>query len=191
MKKADPIRCTEDLTNFKNYYLDIKPNPRNYLMIVLGLNTALRISDILNLKWGDVYDVPNRQVKSHLCIKEHKTGKAKKIFINSSISKAIKKNYRKGINESSFLISHNRDFNAKISRIQAYRIIHEAAEYYNLDGVISCHSLRKTFGYQARVQGADASVLVDIYNHSSFEVTKRYLGIAQDDYDNIYMNIRI
>ena len=56
MNTAQPIRSTEDLNNFKKYYKEVRPSKRNLLLIVMGLNTALRISDILGLKWEDVYD---------------------------------------------------------------------------------------------------------------------------------------
>ena len=47
MNTAQPIRNLEDLKNFKNYYKEIHPNARNQLLVILGLNTALRISDLL------------------------------------------------------------------------------------------------------------------------------------------------
>ena len=55
MNTAQPIRRDEDLERIKNYYLTEHPNPRNQLLMILGLNTALRISDILSLRWKDVY----------------------------------------------------------------------------------------------------------------------------------------
>ena len=58
-------------------------------------------------------------------------------------------------------------------------------------GVVSCHSLRKTFGYHAWRQGVPPVLLMNIYNHSSFQVTKRYLGIEQDDRDRIFKNIEL
>lgn len=54
---------TKDLKNFKNYYKEIQPNPRNELMIIMGLNTALKISDILELKWQEVYDFERKEYK--------------------------------------------------------------------------------------------------------------------------------
>ena len=54
MKLTQPIRDIVELDKIKKYYCDIKPNKRNYLLIVCGLNTALRISDILKLRWKDV-----------------------------------------------------------------------------------------------------------------------------------------
>lgn len=55
MSTTEPIRDIQKLLDFKNYYLNVKPNLRNYTIIILGLNTALRISDILNLTCDDIY----------------------------------------------------------------------------------------------------------------------------------------
>ena len=53
MGTAQPIRNDEELEAFRNYYLEQKTNYRNYALICLGVNSALRISDILKLKWND------------------------------------------------------------------------------------------------------------------------------------------
>ena len=76
-----------------------------------------------------------------------------------------------------------------INRVQAYRIIKEAAQAAGLDEYVSCHSLRKTFGYFAWKQGVPPAMLMDIYNHSSYRVTKRYLGIEQDERDCVFQQI--
>ena len=62
MNSAQPIKKTRDLEKFKNYYKEIKPNYRNELLIILGLNTALRISDMLSLEWHSVYDFDKKIV---------------------------------------------------------------------------------------------------------------------------------
>ena len=78
---------------------------------------------------------------------------------------------------------------AQVSRSQAYRMITTAAKAVGLDGQISCHSLRKTFGYHAWKQGSDPVVIMVIFNHSSLSITKRYLCIEQDDKDDVYRNV--
>ena len=74
MSTTQPIRDKESLQKFKIFYKTQKPNPRNYAIIVLGLNTALRISDILNLTSEMVYD--HNKVREHIVVKEQKTGKS-------------------------------------------------------------------------------------------------------------------
>ena len=56
MGTTQPIRNKDELAAFRMYYKDIHPNRRNYCLIVMGLNTALRISDLLRLKWDNVYN---------------------------------------------------------------------------------------------------------------------------------------
>lgn len=196
MNLAQPIKKTRDLENFKNYYKEIKPNYRNRLLIILGLNTALRISDILSLKWNDTYDFEKKEYKNHIIITEQKTGKMSQIYINSNVLGALKdsKEYLEQRNQiitsNTYLFNHSNK-NVPITRSQAFRIVKEAADYYSISGVISCHSLRKTFGYHAWKQGASPALLVTIFNHSSFNITKRYLGIEQDDKDKIFKKIKL
>ena len=196
MNLAEPIKKTRDLEKIKRYYKEIHPNPRNELMIILGLNTALRISDILGLRWQDVYDFEQKNYKNHINIVEQKTGKTTQIYINNNVLetlheyKAYLKQKKHKIEKDSFLFSHSNK-NVPISRVQAFRIIKNAAEDSNISGVISCHSLRKTFGYHAWKQGASPVILVTVFNHSSYQITKRYLGIEQDDKDKIFKKIKL
>ena len=57
MSTTEPIRNKTDLQKFMDYYAAIQPNPRNQALILLGLYTALRIGDILQLNWRMVYDL--------------------------------------------------------------------------------------------------------------------------------------
>lgn len=82
MGTTQPIRNRQELQNFSSYYKQIKPHLRNYTLVVLGLNTALRISDLLNLRWRSVYDFKKNCFRDHLLVWEHKTGKRNYIAIN-------------------------------------------------------------------------------------------------------------
>jgi len=197
MNTAQPIRKPEDLENLKSYYKVKVPNPRNYLLIIMGLNTALRISDILQLQWKDVYDFKNNCLNEHIIIVEQKTGKYSSIAVNENLEYALEK-YRnaliskgKIIKPETYIYESFGFDNQPISRVQAFRIIKKAANACNISGVVSCHSLRKTFGYHAWKQGISPVLLMNIYNHSSFVVTQRYLGIEQDDRDNVFKTITI
>lgn len=197
MNTAQPIRSEEDLAHIKEYYRAVRPNGRNYLFIIMGLNTALRVSDVIQLKWKDVYDFPAGACREHISLEEQKTGKATIILLNHSVKTAIRE-YREfldgrnvSVREEDYLFGSYGHGDSHISRVQAFRIIRQAAQDCGIEGVISCHSLRKTLGYHAWKQGVQPVMLMNIFNHSSFQITQRYLGIEQDDRDDIFRNIKI
>ena len=188
MAATDPIRDKKQLNQIADYWLKLK-NFRNYAMIVAGAYTALRISDLLRLKWNDVYDEENGAFRSHVTLTEKKTGKEKTIALNPKVIAALRQYlpHRRG----EYIFSSNRKEDKAISRIQAWRIIREAAKAIKVAGKIACHSLRKTFGYFAWKDGVMPVMLMDIFNHSSFDVTRCYLGITQDDRDSVYLNLQL
>ena len=151
---------------------------------------------LLGLRWQDVYLFEWDKYSEHICLVEQKTGKHSSIYINHNIVEALQAYHKQLIEQchpplpKDYLFSHSNK-REPITRVQAFRIIKTAANYYQIPGVICCHSLRKTFGYQAWRQGVSPALLVSIYNHSSYEVTKRYLGIEQDDRDKIFQEIQI
>lgn len=195
MNTAQPIRNNEDLLRFMEYYKTISPNSRNDLMMVMGLNTALRISDILGLRWRDVYDFEQERHKVHLSLVEQKTDKRTLILLNQNVKHALADHMAqlqgrgRQVNPEDWLFENQKRAGNPISRIQAFRIVKKAAAACHLEGVISCHSLRKTFGYYAWRQGVEPAMLMNLFNHSSFANTVRYLGIEQDDRDRIFRDI--
>lgn len=192
MNKSQPIKNKEKLDRFKNFYIEEEYNPRNYMFISLGLNTALRVSDLLKFTWNDVYNFDNGCFRTHVKLTEQKTTKQSVIFLNSRIINSLSWYKSEAIINflpDTFLFSN--DNNQHISRSTAYRIVHNAAVSCEIEGVISPHSLRKTFGYYAWKQGTSPVLLMDIYQHSLFEITKRYLGIEQDERDSVFRDVVI
>lgn len=128
---------------------------------------------------------------------EKKTGKQTVIALNQSVIEALKIFLASDYYQDNFpkpqeyIFIGRKNTGMPIDRVQAYRIIKEAATAAGLDEHVSCHSLRKTFGYFAWKQGVPPAMLMDIYNHSSYKITRRYLGIEQEDKDNVFKSIKL
>lgn len=194
MGTTQPIRDYQTLQKFKSYYQSGSPNPRNYALCIMGLNTALRITDILNLQWKHVWDFEHHCFERHLYITEKKNGKPTQIALNQAAQDALLCLYHQARQQSvkeNYIFQSAKGMNQPLSRYQAFRIIKAAANDCGLYEHISCHSLRKTFGYHAWKQGIPPAMLMNIYNHSSYQITKRYLGIEQDDRDDVFLKIKI
>jgi len=174
MNKVEPIRDKEKIKEIKNILK--KKSKRNYMLFVLGINTGLRIGDLLKLK---VKHVKN---KSHIIIKEQKTSKNKQFLINSNLRKELNK-YIEGMADNEHLFQSRVGENKPISRFQAYRILSAAGEKAGLDR-IACHSTRKTFGYHHYKRYKDVALLQKLFNHSSPSITLDYIGITQDIIDD-------
>lgn len=182
-----PIREKNDIELLKTYFLQTHEY-RDYTLFVVGINTALRISDLLELKWKDVYNFEQNQYKRHLYMTEKKTKKRACIAINASCMAAftLLKEENSPVSSEEYIFFSRKNRYKPLSRNRAYNIIKNAALANNIDGNISCHSLRKTFGYHAWKYGTPPALIMNIYNHSSIEITKRYLSIEQDDKDELF-----
>ena len=192
MGKSEPIRNLQDIQRIKQYLL-ARERWRDYALIITGLNTALRIGDLLNLKWENVYDFQTSTFFRHVYIKEQKTAKNNIVSINANVCDSLRllKSHLPLVSEKDYLFQSRLHNSRPIHRSRAYAIIREVSTALDIKGTISCHSLRKSFGYHAWKQGYSPAIIMEIYNHSSFEITRNYLSINQDDKDQLYMNISL
>lgn len=193
MGTTEPIKNREDLLKFKAYYESVHPDGRNALLLTIGLNTALRIGDILALRWRDVYDFDRECVRGHIRVQEQKTGKLNIVAINPTVRERLLL-FREENREAAaddYLFQSRKGQGMPLSRYQAFRITRAAAVYAGLEEHVSCHSLRKTFGYHAWKQGVPPVMLMKIFNHSSYQITIRYLCIEQDEKDEVFRNIAL
>ncbi|MEY8516790.1 tyrosine-type recombinase/integrase [Lachnospiraceae bacterium 29-84] len=192
MSTTQPIRSLEEIEELKDYFFTKKSNMRNYALICLGINSALRISDLLALEWKDVYDFAGERFMGHITLVEKKTGKYTQIALNKSAVEALSvyKDTLDGVKPGDYIFT-GRDAGSHLSRSQAFRLIRDAGRELNFEHEISCHSLRKTFGYHAWKSGVHPIIIMMIYNHSSFQVTKRYIGVEQDDKDQVFLDLNL
>ncbi|PFN09327.1 site-specific integrase [Bacillus cereus] len=180
MELVQPIRDKNKIAEIKDILR--RQSLRDWFLFVAGINTGLRISDLLQLKVNDVRD------KTHIVIKEKKTGKDKRFRINAPFAESIEY-YTKGMNSEGFLFP-SRKGDKPITRVQAYRILDKVAKSVGLEE-IGCHTLRKTFGYHFYQQTKDVALLQEIFNHSAPSVTMRYIGINQDVMDKAIDNFSL
>ncbi len=179
---VEPIR---DRARVKQMYNYLNGKDSKYgLIFKFGLNTGLRISDIIPLKVKDIFN-ENMEFMDYLILKEKKTGKEKKIKINNTLQKALETSVK-----SRMLSYHSYLFSSKkgghLGRIQAYRVLKEAAELMGIQN-FGTHSLRKTWGYWTyKMSKYNIGLIMDTFNHSSPGITLRYIGINQDQKDELY-----
>lgn len=193
MGTTQPIKTFDEIENLKTYFLE-KGEIRNYVLVTMGINTALRISDLLELKWGDVWNFTKNCFYQHIMLIEQKTGKHQIIYLNKTCVECLhqlKSQLEDQINTGMYIFQSRIGNNQHIGRNRAYTLIKNAWHDLGYEGNISCHSLRKTFGYHAWHNGVSPAVIMSIYNHSSMEITKRYLSIEQDDKDEVFKNIAL
>lgn len=178
MKVVQPIRDFEKVEEMMRILKE--GNERNYILFMVGLYTALRISDILRIRVEDIQ-------KDYLNIREKKTSKFRRVYLNPDLRKALK-NYIADKEPHEYLIRSREGGNNPISRAMAYMILKEVAQAVGLDS-IGTHSMRKTFGYWVYKDTKDVAALQKLFNHSNPEETLRYIGIEQDSVDSLIKNV--
>jgi integrase len=188
MKFVEPIRDRDKINTIKK--LLSAESPRDHLLFVMGINSALRVSDLLKLTYRDVIDEKGEPL-DHLQLKESKTDKHNKLAIPKGVKKALKEYvgefYQGNLDE--YLFKSRKGENQPISRKRAWSIIQKAAEEAGIRDSIGAHSLRKTWAYHSYKAGNDLTIIQDMLNHSSPKETLRYIGITQDEKDRAILSL--
>lgn len=186
MNCVDPIRDREKLEEMKE---ELKKNgTRDYIMFLAGINSGMRISDIVRLNRDDIRNTDN-SMKDYITIVEKKTNKVKKFPLCNNLREELEK-YTKNMKVGEYLFKSRKGNNKFITTTQAYRIIVNAGEKVGIKN-IGTHTMRKTFGYYHYQQFKDIALLQNIFNHSAPSITLRYIGITQDNIDMGYKNFSL
>ena len=185
MEFVQPIRDVKQIETIKK--LLRQRSLRDYCLFVLGINSGLRISDLLKLRISDISE--RGKIKDRIRLREKKTNKFKDFPLSNSTKSALKEylKTREYIeNEPLFISRKNKGF---LLRQQAYKIINNVAKSVGIKEKIGTHTLCKTFGYHAYNNGYDITLIQKLFNHSSPSVTLRYIGITQEEMDNVYLSL--
>lgn len=170
MNIVQPIRDKEKLERMKEELK--KHGTRDYMLFYLGINTGLRVSDIVKLQVKDVKE-PTGVMKEYVTIIEKKTKKEKRFPIYNGLLAELTK-YTSHMEQEEYLFQSRKGTNQPITEVQAYRILNTAGKNIGL-AEIGTHTMRKTFGYHHYQQNKDVAILQEIFNHSAPSITLRYI----------------
>lgn len=190
MNFVEPIKSKETIRAMKRYFHERGMMKQKFLFQV-GINTSLRISDILRLTWEDF--TQNGLIRSSFSIKEQKTGKNKVVTINYALQTALKeyKPYSKSTHGYIFTTESRNGYGSPWTREYVWRMLKAASKEVGFKGNMGTHSLRKTFGYFAYKGGASLDVLMSLFNHSSPKITALYLGFTGEDVSKVYNAVNL
>ena len=192
MKFVEPIRDRKKITQIKNL-LRGQNRYRDLLLLVVGINTALRISDLLKLKINQFISEDGK-IRNRFWIKEQKRGKRHEIAVNQSMREALVEYleaYPFVPKDTKGYLFFNPKTKQHIKRGQAWKFITTICQEVGLRGNYGTRSLRKTWGYHARMQGVDLALIMYKLNHNSIAYTKRYLGITDDELQAIAQRLNL
>lgn len=173
---------------------------RNYLLFIIGINTGIRVSDYTNMKVGQFREivergyiiiVPSKTDKRYINDDGEVVGKYKKVRIDISddLRDCIAR-YIKGRDDDEYMFP-SRKGGTPIKRQTVWKILNDAAAEAGITENIGAHSMRKTFGYWHYQQNHDVRLLMEIFQHSSEDVTLRYIGVNAEKMKDSMRNMNL
>lgn len=190
MKEVDPIRDKKKIQDMKVYLKG--RSLRDHALFVVGINVALRISDLLKLTWKDVLKENKKGFKS-VKLLEGKTNKMRDIQLNKTCQNALTEllNSLDTYDMDDYVFKSREGGNRPLTRQQALNILKDSSKAVGIKDNVGTHTLRKTWGYHAWQKGFSPALIMETLNHSNLSITKRYLGIRQDEINDLYGSLNL
>ena len=150
---------------------------RNYVILMVGVNTGNRITTILE-------QIPRDYAGGKYTVTEHKTMKRQQFTLNDKVYQIIKKyidTFDIGLNE--FMFQTSRSKNLPMTRENCWKFIKQLAKEAGIEYPIACHSLRKSYGRWKWDETRDLLLVQSLLMHSSAEETMRYICLEPNEVD--------
>jgi integrase len=207
-QKVFPFKTQEEISSMISFFENkadlVSATPtqkwiadRDKLMFILGINVGIRASDLLAIRWNNVYDSEGNFLEPdeddeiegehrNSEIEEKKTHKIKNLIFNNMVRDIFEEYViNHDIDRSSTdYVFKSRQGNEHITVKQCSNTLKEAKTACGIKRRIASHSLRKTFAlWQINAHNDDSNFsnqLKDLLNHSSEEVTLKYCGLSND-----------
>ena len=176
--RVEPIRSKRHIANIKRILSD---KPRDLCLFTLGINTAFRANELLSIKAGQVRYLG---LGDTLTIKQRKTGKYRSVVLNENVVDAITYYLRHTpLDDDDDLFTGLRGC---LTVPTVNRLVKTWCADVGLKGNYGSHSMRKTWGYWQRQNGADILNLVEAFGHATQRQTMAYLGLQAEDVMKLY-----
>ena len=184
--KVEPIRNTNTIMAIKKR---LQNNPRNLCLFTLGINTAYRANELLSLR---ICDVEHLRVGDSLDIKQLKNNKYRRATLNKTAHKSLQRwlaVYPNPKPNSALFLSKK---GGALSVSYVSRLVKGWCQMAGLRGNYGSHTLRKSWGYQQRVQrNAPVALLMRAYGHASEKQTLEYLCIQPKEISDLYLTMEL
>lgn len=186
-KAADAMDWNEAMTLIDRMAADGRH--RDALLIAAGCYLGLRVSDLLQLRWSDL-------LSAEITLIEKKTGKQRSLRVAERLQK-FAASTRKALGNPAIdaFVFTPKGKDKPMTRQAVDKMLKWTQVRYHVRSakVFSSHTLRKTFGRRVWLQECDKGrgeqallLLADVFGQSSIAITKRYLGIRQDEILSVY-----
>jgi len=178
MEVVEALKDISQIEAMKKYLKE--HSQRDYLLFVIGINTGLKITELLSMKFEEILNEDGTVKEFYsLPVKDEKF--KQDIYLNTKVKEALLEYVQSiDVKRENYVFQSNKTKNS-ITRQQAYRVIHNAAEAVGIVGKIGTNSMRKTFGFHAYKRGIAIALLQKHFHHATPSETLKYLGISKDE----------
>ena len=177
---VQPLRTQQEINDFLFCLRRNQHAERDVFLFLIGINSGLRMSDIVKLKKQDILTAKNPRIV------EQKTGKTRILYLGSL--QDLIQEYTKTLDPADYLFPSSKGGHLEVNTV--YQMFQKVAKLLGRDD-IGTHTLRKTFGYHYYKKTKDVATLMEIFGHSSEKITKRYIGINEDEISETLLNFRL
>jgi len=183
--KVEPIRYLADIKRIKNLLVN---RPRDMALFTLGINTPLRVSDLLRLTY---HQVSGLSPGDFLSIHEKRTGRRLKVGFNRACCDVVANLGATHIDRSGLQTPAHFLFPSRRGDVllpsSVHRLVKSWCKAIGLEGNYGANSLRKTWGYhQFATFGTDLARLSTYFNHATRRQTLDYLCLVPEDFKSIF-----
>ncbi|WP_108671675.1 tyrosine-type recombinase/integrase [Peribacillus acanthi] len=185
MNFVEPIKSKSLINNMKEFLFS--HSARDYCLFVLGINTGIKLQDLLLIHVKDVVSNTG-EVFEYLHSNSHPE---LPIYLNHHVRESIRQCIHKNNLQVDDYLFKSRKTSDSITRQQAYRVINEAAKHAGISESVGTTTLRKTFGYHAYKKGIAISLIQKRLHHSTPAETLHFLGIQKKSAVEVKLDVNL